>query len=620
MEIKHKILAFILISATVTAIVCPIVMNIFYIPDKTDVRQADMEKMSVKQLDEDLDKGLVSEVYVPNSGTDVYVKLNDGTYYRTQSPGSTDFKYDIMKKGAFVSDISELNSAENVEKKRKGTRNLTVFVSITVAIVCFLLLYKDYMNGLNVAFFTKFKAPAVAGGDQGNGETGFFRKKQEETPETAAKKFSDVAGLHEVKRDVACLVDFLTDKDKYIEAGAVLPKGVILYGPPGTGKTLLAKAIAGEAGVPFLYASGSDFIEMYVGVGAKRIRELFAKARKQSPCIVFIDEIDAIGGKRSGMDNSEDRKAINALLTEMDGFNELDNVVVIGATNRMEDLDPALLRPGRFSDKFCVPLPENAKERLEVIDIYATNKDFAPDFSMEALAKETVGFSPAQIESLLNEAAIIQVQEDRPYIDKDIIDKAMYKVLLNGHEKKDAERNTEELEVVAWHEAGHALIGSLFGKEITKVTIVQSTSGAGGVTFSTPSKTRLLSKDDIAHEVMELYAGRIGELMYYDGDRSKITTGASNDIERATSILYDYVTKYGMSEEFGMVNLEVCGADKGMQLKAVSDMAKDIEDRTEEMVKEHSEQLRELAGMLIENETINSKDVNNVMKIIGKRY
>ena len=239
-------------------------------------------------------------------------------------------------------------------------------------------------------------------------------------------------------------MDFLTDKDKYIEAGAVLPKGVILYGPPGTGKTLLAKAIAGEAGVPFLYASGSDFIEMYVGVGAKRIRELFAKARKQSPCIVFIDEIDAIGGKRSGMDNSEDRKAINALLTEMDGFNELDNVVVIGATNRMEDLDPALLRPGRFSDKFCVPLPENAKERLEVIDIYATNKDFAPDFSMEALAKETVGFSPAQIESLLNEAAIIQVQEDRPYIDKDIIDKAMYKVLLNGHEKRDTERNTEE--------------------------------------------------------------------------------------------------------------------------------------------------------------------------------
>ena len=609
MALRYKILTGILIFSVLFTIICPVLMNIFYIPDKTDIRQEDMEKKSVKQLDEDLDNGLVEEVYMSNTGTNVYVELEDGTYYKTQSPGNDEFKYDIMKKGAFISDVSELPSAENVENKRRGTRNLLVFTSSVVAIVVFLLLLKAQMNGSEVFIFSKFKAPATAGGNVGSEESGFFKRKQDDIPETSIKRFSDIAGLHEVKRDVACLVDFLKDKDKYVEAGAVLPKGVILYGPPGTGKTLLAKAIAGEAGVPFHYASGSDFIEMYVGVGAKRIRELFAKARKQSPCIVFIDEIDAIGGKRSGMDNSEDRKAINALLTEMDGFNELDNVVVIGATNRLEDLDPALTRPGRFSDKFCVPLPENAKERLEVIDIYAGNKEFAPEFSMEALAKETVGFSPAQIESLLNEAAIIQVQEDRPYIDKDIIDKAMFKVLLNGHEKKDGDRNKEEMEVVAWHEAGHALIGQLFGKEITKVTIVQSTSGAGGVTFSTPVKTRLLSKDDIAHEVMELYAGRIGELMYYDGDRTKITTGASNDIERATSILYDYVTKYGMSEEFGMVNLEVCGADKGMQLKAVSDMAKDIENRTEEMVREYSEQLRELAGMLIENETIYAKDV-----------
>lgn len=616
MILKHKILTGILIFSVLFTLICPILLNIFYIPDKTDVRQENMEKKSVKQLDEDLDKGLVEEVYMSNVGTNVYVKLTDGTYYKTQSPGNDDFKYDIMKKGAFVSDVSELPSAENVENKRKGTRNLLVFVSSVIAIVCFLLLLKDQTNGLDVPLFSKFKAPATAGGSAGNEESGFFRKKQEDIPETSSKRFSDIAGLHEVKRDVACLVDFLKDKDKYVEAGAVLPKGVILYGPPGTGKTLLAKAIAGEAGVPFHYASGSDFIEMYVGVGAKRIRELFAKARKQSPCIVFIDEIDAIGGKRSGMDNSEDRKAINALLTEMDGFNELDNVVVIGATNRLEDLDPALTRPGRFSDKFCVPLPENAKERLEVIDIYAGNKEFAPEFSMEALAKETVGFSPAQIESLLNEAAIIQVQEGRPYIDKDIIDKAMFKVLLNGHEKKDGDRNKEEMEVVAWHEAGHALVGSLFGKEITKVTIVQSTSGAGGVTFSTPAKTRLLSKDDIAHEVMELYAGRIGELMYYDGDKTKITTGASNDIERATSILCDYVTKYGMSEEFGMINLEVCGADKGMQLKAVSDMAKDIENKTEEMVKEYSGQLKELAEVLIDKETIYSKDVE---KVVGAR-
>ena len=615
-KLKHKILITTLILSIVTAIASVIIMNIWYIPDHEHVRLSDLDKMPLTQLEDDLEKGRVKEIYMTTPSPDVYVQLDDGSYYKTQNPGTADFKYDLMKKGAYVSELIDLTSAEAIERGRQGQRNLIVFVCIITGIICYGFLLKDYMDGVSIPIF--FKSKAIAGKSAGTESGGFFRKKDDDDePESNAKKFSDVAGLHEVKKDVACLVDFLKNKEKYTNAGAVLPKGVILYGPPGTGKTLLAKAIAGEAEVPFLYASGSDFIEMYVGVGAKRIRELFAKARKQAPCIVFIDEIDAIGGKRSGMDNSEDRKAINALLTEMDGFNELDSVVVIGATNRMEDLDPALLRPGRFSDKFCVPLPENYKERLEVINIYAENKEFAPGFSLEALAKETVGFSPAQIESLLNEAAIIQVQIEKPCIDKEVIDAAMYKVLLNGHEKKDGEREKEELEVVAWHEAGHALVGCLLGKEITKVTSVRSTSGAGGVTFSTPSKTRLLSKTDIEHEVMELYAGRIGELLYYDGDTSKVTTGASNDIERATSMIYDYVTKYGMSREFGMVNLEACGAEKGVQLKAVSNMAKDIEQKTFDLMTENRPRLKVLAERLIEEETIYSREVAEIAGMAG---
>ena len=428
------------------------------------------------------------------------------------------------------------------------------------------------------------------------------------------KKFSDIAGLKEVKKDMESLVDFLKYKEKYIEAGAKLPKGVILYGPPGTGKTLLAKAVAGEAGIPFLYMSGSDFIEMYVGVGAKRVRELFEKAKKQAPCIIFIDEIDTIGGKRGGENNSEDRKTINELLTQMDGFKETENILVIAATNRLEDLDSALVRPGRFTNKFCVPLPQTAKERLEVIQIYTKNKKFAEDVDFNNLAKETIGFSPAKIEALLNEAAIISVQKRKDYIDKEILDEAMFKILLSGHIKDNQnDRDKNELEVVAWHEAGHALIGKLNGKEIPKVTILSSTSGAGGVTFTTPSKTGLLSVKDLKNEVKELYGGRCAEGIFYQ-DENKVTTGASNDIDRATDIIKEIVMTYGMTDSFGLLNLSKLGVDNKIIIEKEIELSKQLQEETNELLKKNYSKLEKIALLLLENETIYESDLDKIMK------
>lgn len=427
--------------------------------------------------------------------------------------------------------------------------------------------------------------------------------------------FNDIAGLKEVKRDVMCLVDFIINKDKYLEAGAKLPKGVLLYGAPGAGKTLLAKAVANEAGVPFIYMNGSDFIEKYVGVGAKRVRQLFEKARKQAPCIIFIDEIDAIGGKRDE-DNAggEDRKTLNALLTEMDGFMDSDNILVIGATNRIDDIDSALLRAGRFTDKFCVPLPETADERLEVFTLYARNKKLGDDIDLVSLAKETVGFSPAKIEALMNEAAIISVQEGRGYIKRSDVDSAMYKQLLHGHMKEDKKRSVDEIRLVAYHEAGHALAGVLLGKEITKITIVGSTSGAGGVTFITPKEEGLLSVTDLKSDVMVSYGGRVAELILNNGVDERVTTGASSDICKATQLIHDIVVKYGMTDEFGLLNLERCGTSQEFIVNKEVELAKELEERTKELLSSNKNKLIALAERLIQSETILAGELQKIIE------
>ena len=425
-----------------------------------------------------------------------------------------------------------------------------------------------------------------------------------------AKKFDDVAGLKEVKEDVKTLVDFIINSEKYKEMGAKLPKGVIFYGPLGTGKTLLARAIAGEAGVPFYSASGADFVEKYVGVGAKRIRELFKKAKANAPCIIFIDEIDAICGKRgTGTDDSEDRKTLNAILTEMDGFNETNDVLVIAATNRLEDLDNAVLRPGRFTNKYCVPLPDSFEDRLTIIELYAKNKKILEDVNLKQLAKMTIGCSPAEIENILNEAAIVATKNNLNGINNDCIEEAFNKNIFKGHVKKDTfNRRKQELEIVAWHEAGHALAGILLGENVNKVTILSSTTGAGGATITIPKKIGLHSVEDLKKQIISLYAGRCAEYLLF-GNKEQITTGASNDIERATDIIKQMVTMLGMNEKYGMLNLYRLKVNDGTILEEASSVAKEMENTCLKLLSNHKKELKKIVELLLEHETIYEKDL-----------
>ena len=582
--------------------------------DEISVIEEDIQDVTYADFIENLNE--VRYVYYDKTAKFFYIEYKNGDFGVSRNPDYAEFQKDLLENGVDVKSFSLIKLVNDTGSKKIDKNEMFGFFNFFFMIFLSLLLSWFLLRGMyGKEFMKKFKIGRtkeyVVNTDI---NTNVNTKSIQKEENTNVKRFSDIAGLREVKKDMESLVDFLKYKEKYIEAGAKLPKGVILYGPPGTGKTLLAKAVAGEAGIPFLYMSGSDFIEMYVGVGAKRVRELFEKAKKQAPCIIFIDEIDTIGGKRGNENNSEDRKTINELLTQMDGFKETENILVIAATNRLEDLDSALLRPGRFTNKFCVPLPQTAKERMEVIKIYTKNKKVSEDVDFDNLAKETIGFSPAKIEALLNEAAIISVQKRKNYINKEILDEAMFKMLLSGHIKENQkDRDKNELEVVAWHEAGHALIGKLNGKEIPKVTILSSTSGAGGVTFTTPNKTHLLSVEDLKNEVKELYGGRCAESIFYGND-NKVTTGASNDIDRATDIIKEIVTTYGMTESFGLLNLSKLGIDNKIIIEKEIELSKELQEETQNMLKQNYEKLKKIALMLLENETVYENELDEVIK------
>ena len=427
------------------------------------------------------------------------------------------------------------------------------------------------------------------------------------------KTFDDIGGLKPLKEDLRSVVDFLGNPEKYNAAGADLPKGLLLIGPPGTGKTLIAQVMANEAHVGFLYANASDFVERYVGTGASRVRSLFRKARKETPCIVFIDEVDTLCGKRGHDMNAEDRKALTALLTEMDGFQKSDNILVIGATNRIEDIDEAALRPGRFTEIYTVPIPETVEERLEVIDIYMRNKKFAEDFDREQFAREMIGRSPAEIKGVLNEAAIISVQKGYPAINKECIEIAVYKRLMHGHQTDHNETDPEDLKMIAYHEAGHALIAYLTGGRVTKITIMPSTSGAGGVTFIAPFEKKLHTKAMMENKVMELYGGKVAEYLVGGKDWDKTSQGCANDIERATHILRDMVDAYGMSEN-ALVNMRVLNRETGEKsAEYIVRMSEELRDRCVRLMEDNFRLLELLAETLLEKDTLYEEEINELL-------
>lgn len=501
--------------------------------------------------------------------------------YSTENPKYEDFKKDMLEKGIEVKEIGGLSNYETP---------IMIIVQLAMYGVFFVLLFKT--SGIGA---------------------GLSDKKEKDAKSDV--KFSDVAGLEEVKEDLMTVVDFLKNPDEYKEAGAEIPKGVLLYGPPGTGKTLLAKAVAGEAGVKFKAVSGSDFDEKYVGVGASKMRKLFDDAKNNAPCIIFIDEIDSMGGRRHSKQNSYDRQTLNTLLSEMDGFDGSGGVVVIAATNRIEDLDPALTRPGRFDNHFAVSLPATAKERKIIINLYAGNKKFADDVDMESFAKETMGSSPATIKTVLNEAAIIATRKNKGIITREILDEAWMKQLMEGHLKKNGEKDNVEL--VAWHEAGHALAGLLMGQDLTKASIIPSTSGAGGATFITPRKLGLFTVKELREQVVMLYSGRNAEavLAEKNGEDLGITTGASNDIEKATGIIKKMITEYGMNENFGLLNLEELEIKPDVIAKEAVNLSKELCSESYKLMMDNADTLKKIAEALIEKETLTGEEIR---KIAGK--
>lgn len=498
--------------------------------------------------------------------------------YSSENPKYDDFKKDMLEKGIDVKETGSIGKYET-----------------PIMIIIQLLMY-------GVFFGIMVKTMGLGSGILGKKEKG-----------TESKiKFSDVAGLDEVKEDLMTVVDFLKNPEQYKEAGAEIPKGVLLYGPPGTGKTLLAKAVAGEAGVKFKAVSGSDFDEKYVGVGASKMRKLFDEAKDNAPCIIFIDEIDSMGGRRHSKQSNYDRQTLNTLLSEMDGFDGSGGVVVIAATNRIEDLDPALTRPGRFDNHFAVNLPATAKERKIIVDLYAKNKKFSDDVNMENFAKETMGSSPATIKTVLNEAAIIAARKNEGIITREILDEAWMKQLMEGHLKKNGEKDNVEL--VAWHEAGHALAGLMMGQDLTKVSIIPSTSGAGGATFITPKKLGLFTVDELREQVIMLYSGRNAEqiLSEQKGIKNGVTTGASNDIEKATDIIKKMITEYGMNEEFGLLNLEGLDVKPEIITKEAVKLAQELKEVSYSLLASNIEKLKMIAEKLIEKETLTGEEVKNI--------
>jgi len=421
-----------------------------------------------------------------------------------------------------------------------------------------------------------------------------------------------VAGNIEAKSMVEDIIQFIKDPEKYAAVGARMPNGLLLYGPPGTGKTLMAKAIAGEANVPFYAMSGSDFVQTYVGVGASRIRSLFQKAKKSEKAIIFIDEIDAIGKKRArnaSASNDERDQTLNALLTEMSGFNENKGIVVIGATNRLDTLDEALLRPGRFDRQIEIGLPD-VNSRKKILSLHAKTKPLSEDVDLEELSKSTVFFSGAMLENLLNEAAIFAANDNQLVISQIHIDKAFYTVIAGAPKTDRSYISNKDRKVTAFHEAGHALATTLLQPDhfISKVTIIPSVRGAGGFNLSIPKDTLYQTQRQIKANIQMLLAGRIAEELIFGVE--EVTTGASNDIQKASALVMDYINKFGMDSDMGLFSMEALqeGPDNLLVSKCREQMNSLYQD-TKKLFEANLELLEKIATELLEKESLNGDDI-----------
>ena len=551
------------------------------------------------------EKGQIGQVEIQEQENQILFTNKDGSkIYKTGMVDDPDLVQRLYESGATFSG----------EIIKQTSPVVSILISWVLPIIIFIALGQymskkmfDKAGGNNALMFGKSNAKVYVKSSEGI-------------------KFSDVAGEDEAKENLSEIVDYLHNPDKYKEVGAAMPKGVLLVGPPGTGKTMLAKAVAGEANVPFFSMSGSEFVEMFVGMGASKVRDLFKQAKEKAPCIVFIDEIDAIGKKRDGQlgGNDEREQTLNQLLTEMDGFEGNTGVIILAATNRPESLDPALTRPGRFDRRVPVELPD-LKGREDILKVHAKKIKTDKDIDYSKIARMASGASGAELANIVNEAALRAVRDKRSFATQEDFEESI-EVVIAGYQKKNAILTDSEKRIVAFHEVGHALVAALqtHSAPVEKITIVPRTSGALGYTMQVEEGNHyLMSKEEIENKIATFTGGRAAEKLIF----GSVTTGAANDIEQATRLARAMITRYGMSDDFGMVAMETlnnqylggdttlaCSAETQARIdRQVVELVRKQYDKALGILKDNRDKLEELAGYLYEKETITGEEFMNIL-------
>ena len=589
-----------------------LIIGVIFIVLLTSILDNSNSKLAYSELIGKIETGDVSEIEISSDNKMAEVKLKDENFVKQVNIPSID---NLME------NLQESMSAGNIKVTRESESIWVFILSLLTPfgiLIIFFIFWFLFMSG-------------AQGGNAGGSKTMSFGKSRARMMNPTDKNkitFDDVAGVDEEKEELEEIVEFLKNPNKFTEMGARIPKGVLLVGQPGTGKTLLAKAVAGEAGVPFFIISGSDFVEMFVGVGASRVRDLFDEAKKKAPCIIFIDEIDAVGRQRGaglGGGHDEREQTLNQLLVEMDGFSANEGVIVLAATNRPDVLDKALLRPGRFDRQIVVSSPD-VKAREQILEVHSRKKKLSIDVDLKTIAKNTSGFSGADLENVLNEAALLAARRNLREIGMQEIEDAMVKVTM-GPEKRNRVRSDKEQKLVAYHEAGHAVVSRFLPTQdpVHQISIVPR-GMAGGYTMYRPTEDKsFMSRTEMIENIVSLLGGRVAEKLILDD----ISTGASNDIERATKIARAMVTKYGMSERIGTIMLgqnqeEVFLGRDFAQSKEYSEETAGIIDeevksivdfaykKAESILREHIDKLHSVAGVLLEKEKIDGEEFDRI--------
>jgi cell division protease FtsH len=584
-EKKNK-KSMLLIGLSILFVIVIALVSIFWVKNTS---KKDENTLAYTDLIKELSYGNIEKVEMTTGSTTVKVKLKDVEEEKTSIVPETESFMNLVQ-----SKVAEGNELELIQKPKSVLAQIpSMIMSIlptAIMLALFIMIFK--MQGL--------------------GEKG---KVYDDTERKTKIKFDDVAGLDEEKEEMIEIVDFLKKPEKFKKMGARVPKGVLLYGKPGTGKTLIAKAIAGEADVPFISMSGSEFIEMFAGLGASRVRKLFEKARKLAPCIVFIDEIDAIGSRRTSNSGAEteNNQTLNQLLVEMDGFSSEETIIVLAATNRPEMLDKALLRPGRFDRQITIPVPD-LKGRLEILKIHARDKKISDDVNLESIAEDTAGFTGAELENILNEAAIVATKNKHEDIENLDIEEAVKKVTV-GLEKRGRVYSEKDKKLTAYHEAGHAVVSRYLPTQtnVKEISIIPRGVAGGYTMYKSDEDKYYISKTEMQEKLIALLGGRAAEKLVLND----ISTGASNDIEVATKIARDMVTKYGMSDNLGPIDFqgkepyemqmfgENIGDKIGEEVKKLIDIA--YSDALS-LLQQHRDKLDMIAQALLEKEKINEED------------